>query len=154
VTTIIWEEFLKIIKQEAGSQIVETWFKAVSLQDWDPVSKQVILKSPNQFVMKWIQEHYLELLKTHLARLLHTNEIKIFFTCKDPSGYINKKNIIPAAVVQSGQISLMKNKETQQTHTMLPSKRPISSLAIQERTTKRKRINNINPAYQFSSFVV
>lgn len=96
---IIWDEFLKIIKEEAGSQIVETWFKAVCLDSWDATSKLAILKTPNQFVSNWIQNHYLELLKTHLARLLHTNEISLRFVNKNISTQETHKNIIPASVI-------------------------------------------------------
>ena len=41
----IWLEFLKIAKEEAGSRVVETWFKAVSLQRWDPAEKIVSFAS-------------------------------------------------------------------------------------------------------------
>ena len=77
---LIWEEFLKLIKEEAGSRVVETWFKAVCLQKWNPENKTVYLQTPNQFVAKWLQQHYLSLIKTHLARLLHTDNLNLLFT--------------------------------------------------------------------------
>ena len=27
----IWQEFLKIVREEVGSRVVETWFKAVQM---------------------------------------------------------------------------------------------------------------------------
>jgi chromosomal replication initiation ATPase DnaA len=97
---LIWDEFLKLIKQEAGSQIVETWFKAVSIQDWNTATGAITLKAPNQFVSKWIQEHYIELLKKHLSRLLHMNEIRIIFICSNQETE-QIRNIIPASTIQA-----------------------------------------------------
>ena len=55
VVTDIWVEFLKIAKEEAGSRVVETWFKAVCLHQWDPHEKIVHLQAPNAFVQDWIK---------------------------------------------------------------------------------------------------
>lgn len=98
---LIWEEFLKIIREEAGNQVVETWFKAVTLEEWNPATNQVILRTPNQFIRKWVQEHYTSLLKTHLARLLHKDDIKILFLCKEQE--VKNQKIIPASVIQNQQ---------------------------------------------------
>ena len=94
---LIWEEFLKIIKENAGSQVVETWFKAVSLEKWDPKTQIARLKTPNQFVSKWLQEHYHNLITTNLCRLLNSNQISLTFTCSTTP--INNKNIIPASII-------------------------------------------------------
>ena len=76
---VIWDEFLKIAKEEAGSQVVETWFKAVTLEKIEIQSEYVSLKMPNNFVKNWIQEHYVLLLKKNLKRLLNFSEITIEF---------------------------------------------------------------------------
>ncbi len=76
---LVWDEFLKIIREEAGNQVVETWFKAVRLDRWDKQSNTAILCMPNHFVSRWIKEHYTNLLKTHLGRLLHTTQINLSF---------------------------------------------------------------------------
>lgn len=171
---IIWDEFLKILKEEAGSQIVETWFKAVSLEAWDQEEKNVILKLPNQFIRSWIQEHYLHLIKTHLSRLLHTQELSITLevrtepeTIENPEikktkTYPNEKTIIPAAPCEMNQ----GNKQTEKPRWPKPNPRtsivPKISLPTKERLKvpqtippKRNRpIGNINPIYKFDSFVV
>lgn len=76
---LIWNEFLKIVREEAGSQVVETWFKAVKFKNWDSLRQLVTLQMPNQFVTRWVKDHYLNLLKTHLARLLHVSDLAIEF---------------------------------------------------------------------------
>ncbi len=75
----IWQEFLKIAKEEAGSRVVETWFKAVSLQRWDQSEKIVYLQAPNSFVQDWIKSNYIPLIELHLKRLLSVDAVKIIF---------------------------------------------------------------------------
>lgn len=75
--TGIWEEFLTIVREEVGSRVVETWFKAVSLYQWDAAHKVVYLQAPNQFVRDWIQSNYLSLIQFHLGRLLHVDSPKV-----------------------------------------------------------------------------
>jgi chromosomal replication initiator protein len=144
LVNIIWEEFLKILNEEAGSQIVETWFKAVSLEKWNEQEKEITLKVPNQFVRNWIQEHYLLLIKKHLARLLHTESISISLQTArlsiTPTSH--SRNIIPAAPLKSAPTS----------GEIIPLKKKITALTIQK-TNKRKN-TNLNPEYQFDSFIV
>lgn len=73
----IWDQFLTIIKEEAGSRVVDTWFKAVNLDRWDPARKTVYLRAPNTFVCNWIRSNYTKLMQEHLSRLLSVNEIAI-----------------------------------------------------------------------------
>ncbi|MBA2306614.1 chromosomal replication initiator protein DnaA [Candidatus Dependentiae bacterium] len=75
----IWQEFLKIVTEEVGSRVVETWFKSVSLSQWDSATKTVYLKAPNAFIKDWIFSHYKTLLKTHLGRLLNEKDLSILF---------------------------------------------------------------------------
>jgi len=154
---LIWEEFLKIIKEEAGSQVVETWFKAVCLEKWNAENKTVTLKTPNLFVCNWLQNHYSKLIKTHLGRMLHTEEIKISFTCnnQNPQQGIHKKNIMPATPLHN---------ETGTTKTIvlapdLNEKNRINFKfpAVRNKSTalqKSQNANNLNELYTFDSFVV
>ncbi|MFH1832407.1 MAG: chromosomal replication initiator protein DnaA [bacterium] len=172
---VIWDEFLKIIREEAGNQVVETWFKAVSLEEWNPASNQVTLKAPNQFVRKWIQEHYTELLKTHLARLLHRDDIRLLFLCKEQE--TKAHTIIPASVVQNStdtqaHSNLAKSYSQKPTHqaqsshrSQLTQKSPYSQkntgLILRPNSTpqskksphKDKESSNLNENYTFTSFV-
>ncbi|MEX0849812.1 MAG: chromosomal replication initiator protein DnaA [Candidatus Dependentiae bacterium] len=75
--TGVWEEFLDIVRQEAGSRVVETWFRAVQLQNWDAQAKTAYLQAPNVFVRNWLASNYTKLIQTHLARLLHIDELKV-----------------------------------------------------------------------------
>ncbi len=79
----IWDQFLIIIKEEVGSRVVDTWFKAVSLDHWDPLKKIVSLRAPNTFVCNWIRSNYTKLIQEHLSRLLNVDEVLIVFVGPD-----------------------------------------------------------------------
>lgn len=143
----IWQNFLTIIKEEVGSQVVETWFKAVSVQNWDEEKKTIILNVPNQFVKNWIKEHYIILINKHLKKLLNKQIINIEFL----STIVNKnqtKNIIPASIIyptekkDSEKITTIATQNTEN-KTNLPIQRSVPN-----------KFNNINASYKFDSFVV
>jgi chromosomal replication initiator protein len=79
VITGIWEQFLSIIKEEYGSRVVETWFKAVSLTHWDALERVIYLRAPNVFVKDWIIRHYLTLIQLHMGRLLNVDGVRVSF---------------------------------------------------------------------------
>lgn len=145
----IWKEFLKIINQEAGSQVVETWFKAVSLQSWDSATNTVILSVPNQFVKKWIQENYTTLLQTHLGRLLHSNNLNFIFLSSGTE--TPARNIIPASSIQI--------LETLPDSDKGPQKEASSQIATtvytnKPRVQRQNNGKNFNENYTFENFIV
>lgn len=98
----IWQDFLKIIHEEAGSRVVDTWFKAVILTRWDALQKEVHLEAPNGFVKDWIQNHYLPLCQTHLGRLLNVSMPKVIITdarlAKEKTTSSDSLQVVPARV--------------------------------------------------------
>ena len=134
----IWQEFLKIMQQEVGSQMVETWLKAVSLHQWDSRENVVYLAAPNSFVKEWLKNNYYSLFELHLKRLLNVNSLKIVFS--DIEGMeknaekkdVNELKFAPAHLIaQTGN----------------------SKSAIAPRVDV-KNIRYINSNYTFDTFVV
>lgn len=129
--THIWEEFINIVRQEAGSRVVETWFRAVKPEHWDAQNNTAYLQAPNQFVRNWLASNYTKLIQTNLARLLNVHELKI-------------------------QITLEKKEDVQQ----VPTTSLVSSLARIEKKsaiqTQQQEKNScyLNTHYQFDNFVV
>lgn len=162
---VIWEEFLKIIKEEAGTSVVETWFKAVTLERWSPEINTVFLHMPNSFVSNWIQEHYNELIKTHLSRLLHAANIKIFFLLGSYDQQI-PQTIIPATSLQKHAPLDMQNailKEIENFKELRNNKNygeaqiyPAQKNALALRNFKKSKYINgsLNDQFTFDSFVV
>jgi chromosomal replication initiator protein len=135
----IWQEFLKIVNVEVGSRVVETWFKAVSLFQWDSSKKVAYLQAPNTFVKEWIQTHYVHLLQTHLCRLL--NEPRIVVIILEERTLQEQHTPVVQPEIQSKEPSL--------TTTVIPAKRPIPPAKV---TLPAKY--SINQHYQFETFVV
>lgn len=98
MVTQIWQDFLTIAREEAGSPVVETWFKAIVCLSWDQHKKMVYLKAPNQFVKDWIIKNYTHLLTTHLGRLLNETHVSVQFIDQE-SSQTGDKTIIPAQVL-------------------------------------------------------
>lgn len=136
VVTDIWVEFLKIVKEEAGSRVVETWFKAVCLHRWDPHEKIVHLQAPNAFVQDWIKSNYLSLIELHLKRLLSVDQLRIVF--------------VGATPVMEAQLS-------DPVSSSLPTTSTTSSATEQKivpaQPLAHKKINGYR-SYSFDSFVV
>lgn len=139
---VIWNQFLALAREEVGSRVVETWFKAISLQRWDPIAKTVIIFVPNDFIRSWVESNYQKLLHTHLARLLNVPEINLVFngmvqeeaqpTLVTPATIASK--IIPAQGLQHTKVSLRNNRQ------------PFD--------IKAKTSTTLNPNYVFENFVV
>jgi chromosomal replication initiator protein len=127
----IWLEFLKIVNEEAGSRVVETWFKAVSLQQWDQHNKRVYLQAPNSFVQDWIKANYIPLIELHLKRLLNVEKIKVVFIGAES----NTEKPVESASISTELIATAKE-------TVLPA----------ESLLKKK--GNGHRSYSFDSFVV
>ena len=115
--TGIWEEFLKIVKEEAGSRVVDTWFKAVTLQAWDGRVKIVYLQAPNAFVRDWIHTHYVGLIQVHLGRLLHVTTPKIIISTHETvdikNGTVKADTdlLVPARPLDSKPGTIIKSSE-------------------------------------------
>jgi len=140
---LIWNEFLKIVREEAGSQVVETWFKAVHLKHWNRNLQTAVLQMPNQFVTRWVKDHYLSLLKTHLARLLHVTDLVIEFDSNKADTSVAAP-IIPAVSVPMRQPVQMMGHSV----SLVRVDATADSLQIRSRASK------INDFYTFDSFIV
>lgn len=129
----IWSEFLILANQEAGSRVVETWFKAVTLIDWDKPTKSVSLEVPNQFVKDWIQAHYIPLIESHLKRLLHVDTLNIILSDATSKNHeIKADAVIPVTPSTTSQV------------TVIPAR---SSLPVKKKPVMKR-------SYTFDTFVV
>lgn len=141
----VWAEFLKIAKDEAGSRVVETWFKAVTLYRWDAWQKTVVLQAPNQFVRDWIKSHYCLLIETHLKRLFNVDEIKIVFT-ENGATEQSTQEATENAVVPAVHAAPAK--------TIVPIEPTHGENGLGLPATLGKNRGYINRAYSFDTFVV
>ncbi len=67
----VWENCLKIIKDNISFQSFKTWFepiKPISLDD-----NVLTIQVPSQFFYEWLEEHFISLLKSTIKKELGTN---------------------------------------------------------------------------------
>ena len=132
----IWQDFLKIIKEEVGTRVVETWIKAVLISRYDSESKVMYVSAPNLFVKNWVESNYQPLFEKHFKRLLSIHELKVCFELAGQPSAMNDSRAIK--VVPAVAIEVKKKKQE------LVKK----SLGYQTHASK------LNPIYTFDSFVV
>lgn len=140
----IWSQFLDITRQEAGSRVVETWFKAVTLKRWDITYQTVYLVAPNTFIKNWLSNNYLSLFQLHLGRLLNMQSPKIVFEdsyidTKSASVENEKKSRIQAASVVPIEACFDEN---------------VSKSIIVSKQETRRSAAIVNTAYRFDTFIV
>jgi len=145
----IWEDFLTIVREELGSRVVETWFRAVIMIRWDAMGKVVYLQTPNAFVCNWLEKNYRLVFQTHLGRLLNVIDPKIVFI-----NAVQKKNeeeaqdcLIPISAENIGHAVPVKMYRPAQV-VPHPTKNENSLLKFSE------RYGHINKNYTFDTFVV
>jgi len=105
LVTGIWEDFLKIVKNDVGSRVVETWFKSITLCKWDQPSKTVYLRAPNVFVRDWVKDNYTFMIQTHLGRLLHVTDPHLVFLEQEAFDTANEigaraMTVVPSSVIK------------------------------------------------------
>lgn len=152
VPETLWQEFLKIIREEVGSRVVETWFKAIKCSHWDFLHKKVYLQAPNQFVRDWVHKNYQELCGKNLARLLNEQSVSIIFIQNDDdikTTHAQKEELLQSSLYKPARIAKSEEHKTseQTLSTYIPQKH--TSLVKQ---TKSK--DALNELYQFENFIV
>ncbi|KKP35469.1 MAG: Chromosomal replication initiator protein DnaA [candidate division TM6 bacterium GW2011_GWF2_32_72] len=146
----IWEEFLKIAKEEAGSRVVETWLKAITFQEWDAINKIASLKAPNDFVRNWVEKNYMNLLTINLSRLFNVDKVSVIFESEN-----KKEELLGSA------LTCAKSVEVTPALTMIPA--TVIKPSKQSTKTKSAVVANrnfdsylfgLNKAHSFSAYVL
>ncbi len=136
MVSTIWQEFLHIIEQEAGSRIVETWFKAVTLKQWDPHNATAYLEAPNHFIRDWIRNNYQSMITMHLGRLLNVSKVILVF-------------IEPHATPSSTAIV-----ESQTFTPVVSAAATVTKDSVPAKATLVKNRSHINRVFSFETYVV
>lgn len=132
----VWQDFLKIIRDEVGTRIIETWIKAVTLSYYDSFKKEIYVTAPNLFVKNWVESHYKELFAKHMMRLLGVDQLTVHFILQNVEPVLTTPE--SAKIVPAVQISHKKKKAD----------------IVKRQTPIYDGCMKLNPAYQFDSFVI
>ena len=63
-----WGKSLALIRQNVTQQQFETWFKPIVFEHYNEVTKTILVQVPSLFVYEYLEENFLNLLKTVLYR--------------------------------------------------------------------------------------
>jgi chromosomal replication initiator protein len=145
----IWEDFLKLVRDELGSRVVETWFKAVSMSRWDAMEKVIYLQTPNAFVCNWLEKNYRPLFQTHLGRLLNVAHPKVVFiiASKTNNDVVVNNALAPVVMSDKSKTSPHKTYRPAQVIPFAPQQHEMIS-------AKQERFAGLNQKYIFETFVV
>jgi chromosomal replication initiator protein len=140
VTQGMWDQFLELVREEAGSRVVDTWFKAVTLHQWEPACQTVYLQAPNTFVKDWIVGNYLSLIQVHVGRLL---------------GVTNPKIIVLDASLKevASPCNEHANRIKHEVNDLVPAVMDKPKKALMQHLQSKNR-SSFNVSYQFDTFVV
>lgn len=169
---IIWEDFLRIVKEEAGRHVVETWFKAAQLDTWNPETETVTIAVPNPFVKTWLKDHYQDLICTHLARLLHAKNLQCQFVVPNHPEQ-SKKTEQPSQMSQQSILSQPADEHSIKPASLLHQEKiihppaPLMPVVVmnnkkggliaqneEKEPSKKQHKSNLNDQYHFNNFIV
>ena len=136
----IWQDFLSIVTEEAGSRIVETWLKAVHFKEWDSINRVAYLEAPNTFVKEWVKTKYTTLIETHLKRLLNVNSLNIIILDQART----QEDRVPVTTITKAALTT----ETQPVKVPVTVSRP-ATLIKPSKTTAGN-----SSSYTFSNFII
>lgn len=142
----IWENCLKVIKDNISWQSYKTWFepiKPIALED-----NILVIEVPSQFFYEWLEEHFVELLAKTIKRELGKNAQLEYRILMENQNTRNPASIrVPASKQQSAQLS--NNYVDAQIGLEGGIKNPFVIPGL-----KRSQIDpQLNPNYTFDSFV-
>lgn len=136
----VWQDFLKIVKEEVGSRVVETWIKAVTISGYDAIKHELYIVAPNIFVKNWVEIHYKELFVKHLKRLLGIEELSVLFSVHSVGMQVQHQNIAEfSKIVPAIQEPVRKKR-----HDIIKKSNSFGNCSS----------GSLNPGYTFESFVV
>ena len=61
-----WGKSLALIRQNVTQQQFETWFKPIVFEHYNEATKTILVQVPSLFVYEYLEENFLNLLKTVL----------------------------------------------------------------------------------------
>ena len=65
----LWNDSLKLIKENVTEQQFQTWFKPIIFESYKLASKTLLVQVPSPFVYEYLEENYVDLLSKVLTRV-------------------------------------------------------------------------------------
>ena len=65
----LWNDCLKLIRDNVTEQQYDTWFKPIVFESFNTATKTVLVQVPSPFVYEYLEENYVDLLSKVLKRI-------------------------------------------------------------------------------------
>ncbi len=141
----VWNNCLQFLKDNISEQNYKTWFEPIVPKklEGDTLTIQV----PTKFFYEWIEEHYVKILKVALTKELGSN-VKLVY-----SVLMEKKDEKDNPYTVKIPSAHKKAPKKQEIDTALSIERSIKNPFVIPGLQKLKIDTQLNPAYDFESFV-
>lgn len=144
---LIWEDCLKVIKDNISLQSFKTWFEPISPIKFK--NKVLTLQVPSHFFYEWLEEHYIDLLKKVIKKEIGPEAKLEYSIIMDRSSDAKKT---PYTV----KLPTSSKKNLSNTPVSMPlniGENPIRNPFVIPGLKKVNVDSNLNPTYSFDNFV-
>ncbi len=142
----VWTNCLNFIKDnQIGEQAFKTWFEPIKPVKLDGTA--LTIQVPSQFFFEWLEEHYIDILRTALVKELG-KEAKLVYNVRMQNTYGNQKTQI-----STYPSSNRKSFKEQKTVAPLTENRELKNPFVIPGLQKVKIESRLNPSYNFQNFV-
>lgn len=161
----LWNEILALLREELGSPVIETWFKALTLTQWNIHTGSVTICAPNQFICTWITNHYYTALRNAIQRTMRSaHELCITITYSSPSEPSlvthaetpsQTSTPLPSLHAALQRTRTRSREQTQKEHALrvVPAARTtLERTSLQK--IRRRQPTTLQEAYRFDTFIV
>ncbi len=129
-----WKKCLYIIKDNIDDQVFKAWFEPIEAHSWS--GNQLTVLVPSQFYCEWIEEHYFNLMRETLIRVLGEKaKLQYEIVVDDSKETLEQRTIkLPAL--------------------KYPPAGSQNALPFGKTTKQRKSVvSSLNPRYSFDNFI-
>ena len=120
----VWEKILEELRRRVSEQKFQTWFRPI--RPLEISEERIVLEVPNPFFIDWFEEHNLPLLRSAVSSQIHSNPVIRF------------------AVAENYQETFQRPRPSAEA-----SRNPAPP-----RSSNSLKFHNLNPRFNFDSFVV
>ena len=145
---LIWNNCLKIIKDNVNLQSFKTWFEPIKPIKLD--GTVLTIQVPSQFFYEWLEEHYVTLLRKTVKRELGSEARLDYQIIVENSSNQHKPTLINIPTYDTNSNT---NKNPDVNAPMFIGSNPIKNPFVIPGLKKVQIQSQLNPIYNFDSFV-
>jgi len=144
----VWNNCLKIIKDNVNLQSFKTWFEPIKSIKLD--GTVLTIQVPSQFFYEWLEEHYVTLLRKTIKRELGNEARLDYQIIVENSSNTHKPTLINIPTYDANSNS---NKNPDVNAPVFIGSNPIKNPFVIPGLKKVQIQSQLNPIYNFDSFV-